>query len=90
VGVAVQYHPEEVVIAVKDTGEGLSKEALENAFNRFYRADSSRDRATGGTGLGLAISKTLVELHGGSITAANAKEGGAAFTIRLPRLATHP
>jgi two-component system, OmpR family, sensor histidine kinase BaeS len=89
VGVALQSCPEEVVIAVKDTGEGLSEEALENAFNRFYRADSSRDRATGGTGLGLAISKTIVELHGGSITAANAKEGGAVFTIRLPMLATH-
>jgi two-component system, OmpR family, sensor histidine kinase BaeS len=90
VGVALHCRPEEVVISVKDTGEGLSEEALENAFNRFYRADSSRDRATGGTGLGLAISKTIVELHGGSITAANAKEGGAAFTIRLPMLATHP
>jgi two-component system sensor histidine kinase BaeS len=89
VGVALQYHPEEVVISVKDTGEGLSQEALENAFNRFFRADSSRDRATGGTGLGLAISKTIVELHGGSITAVNAKEGGAVFTIRLPMLATH-
>lgn len=89
VAVALQYGPKKVVISVKDTGEGLSQEALENAFNRFYRADSSRNRATGGTGLGLAISKTIVELHGGSITAANTKEGGAAFTIRLPMLATH-
>ncbi|MCA9835788.1 MAG: HAMP domain-containing protein [Trueperaceae bacterium] len=84
VEVAMQHPPEELVVLVKDTGEGLSKEALENAFNRFYRADSSRDRATGGTGLGLAISKTIVELHGGTIRAANTREGGAAFTVRLP------
>lgn len=89
VTVALKCHPKEVVISVKDTGKGLSEEALAFAFNRFYRADSSRDRATGGTGLGLAISKTIVELHGGSITAANANEGGAVFTIRLPMSAAH-
>jgi two-component system sensor histidine kinase BaeS len=54
-------------------------------FDRFYRADPSRSRATGGSGLGLAITKHLVEAHGGRIEATSVAGEGSAFVIRLPR-----
>jgi len=75
----------EVAIEVADTGSGITEQHLPHVFDRFYRADSSRDRATGGAGLGLAIVRRLAEVHGGSVTADSAGEGqGAVFTIRLP------
>ena len=58
---------------------------LTRVFERFYRVDKSRSRAPGGTGIGLAIVKHLVELLGGTVTAGNRAEGGAAFTVRLPQ-----
>src|SRR6478752_4600710 len=74
-----------VSIAVADTGSGIGAEHLPYVFDRFYRADPSRDRATGGAGLGLAIVRRLAEAHGGSVTAASEGEGrGATFTVRLP------
>jgi two-component system sensor histidine kinase BaeS len=75
----------EVAIEVSDTGSGIAPEHLPHVFDRFYRADPSRDRATGGAGLGLAIVRRLAEAHGGSVVAASDGLGrGAAFTIRLP------
>ena len=71
------------VLSVTDSGEGLSEEALKHVFNRFYRAEPSRDRASGGSGLGLSISKAIVELHGGRMTAANSSKG-AVFKVELP------
>lgn len=72
-------------ISVTDDGPGLSAEELDRAFDRFYRAPGSeRDDEGGGAGLGLAITRRLIELHGGTISATNAEEGGARFTIRLP------
>ena len=71
------------VITVSDSGPGIPAEDLDRVFERFYRVDKSRSRP-GGTGLGLAIVRHLTELHGGTATAANNTQGGAAFTITLP------
>jgi two-component system phosphate regulon sensor histidine kinase PhoR len=71
------------VLSVADNGPGLPPEDLRRVFERFYRVDPSRARP-GGTGLGLAIVKHLVELHGGTVRAANRPEGGALFTVTIP------
>ena len=74
-----------VKIAVTDTGEGIAAQHLTRVFERFYRADTARDREHGGAGLGLAIAKALVEAHRGSISVASAGPGtGTTFTIDLP------
>jgi signal transduction histidine kinase len=73
-----------VQISVRDSGPGISEEALAHIFERFYRADKSRSRTDGGSGLGLTIAKQLTEAHNGVLTAANHPEGGAVFTIALP------
>jgi signal transduction histidine kinase len=70
-----------VRVVVRDTGPGIPPEHLPQIFDRFYKADVSR-KAAGGSGLGLSIVKTIVELHGGTITARN--DGGAVFEILLP------
>jgi len=71
-------------IEVADTGEGIAAEHLPHLFQRFYRADPSRQRA-GGSGIGLTISRAIVLAHGGEITAASDGPGqGARFRIRLP------
>jgi signal transduction histidine kinase len=76
---------ETVAIEVRDTGSGIAPEHLPRIFDRFFRADPSRDRATGGAGLGLAIVRRLAEAQGGEITAFSAGAGqGSTFTIRLP------
>ncbi|MGD0210208.1 MAG: ATP-binding protein [Desulfomonilia bacterium] len=67
VSVRVSDGAEGVRIDVADTGIGISAEDLPRVFERFYRADSSRSRATGGAGIGLSIAKAIVEAHGGSI-----------------------
>ena len=76
-----------VVIRVLDEGPGIPSADLTRVFERFYRVDKSRSRAPGGTGIGLAIVKHLVELLGGSVTAANRQDVGAEFTVRLPQRA---
>lgn len=78
------YTANDVIVNIRDSGKGLSEEALARVFTRFYREDTSRNRRSGGSGLGLAISKSIVELHGGRITASNHPSGGAMFRIVLP------
>jgi signal transduction histidine kinase len=71
-------------ISVEDTGEGISAKDLPNVFERFYRVDKSRARATGGAGLGLAIAKSLVEAHGGKIEVRSEEGKGSRFSFTLP------
>lgn len=73
-----------VHVSVRDEGPGIAPEDLSHIFERFYRGDKSRTRASGGTGLGLAIAKALIEAHGGQIWAENAPQGGACFHFTLP------
>ena len=71
-------------VAVADTGEGIPAEELPYVFERLYRVDPSRARATGGAGLGLTIAKRLVEAHGGSICVESAAGQGSRFIFELP------
>ena len=72
------------VIEVRDSGPGVPENLRDKIFERFYRADNSRNRETGGSGLGLAIAKAIVERHGGSIVANETPGGGATFRVELP------
>ncbi len=74
----------EVVIQVRDHGPGIPEDVLPHVFDRFYKASASRPRSEG-SGLGLSIALENAHIHGGEITAANSPEGGAVFTLRLPR-----
>lgn len=77
-----------VELEVQDSGDGIEPEHLAHVFDRFYRADTARNREHGGSGIGLAIAKALVEAHGGGISADSPGHGhGATFTVRLPSLA---
>lgn len=73
-----------VELGVSDTGEGIPAQDLPNIFERFYRVDKSRARATGGSGLGLTIAKRLVEAHGGKIEAQSTLGKGSRFFFTLP------
>jgi len=73
-----------VEVKVRDTGTGIAAEDLPYVFERFYRADKSRSRATGGAGLGLAIARQLVEAHGGQIEVESEVGQGTQFTFTLP------
>jgi PAS domain S-box-containing protein len=74
-----------VEVAVRDTGIGIPAEALPHVFEMFSQVDRSVERSTGGLGIGLALVKGLVEMHGGTVTAASPGPGrGSEFTVRLP------
>ncbi len=75
-----------VEVSVTDTGEGIPAEDLPNIFERFYRVDKSRARATGGSGLGLTIAKRLVEVHGGKIKVLSELGKGSSFILTLPTI----
>lgn len=73
------------VISVRDRGNGVPEEALEKIFRPFYRTEDARDRQSGGgSGLGLAITERAVRMHGGSVQASNAADGGLSVEMRLP------
>ncbi len=94
---AVKYTPEggqvalrlesqgkEAVLTVSDNGIGIPEEDVKHIFDRFYRVDKARSRATGGTGLGLSIVAQMVKLHGGDIEVDSQSGKGSVFTVRLP------
>jgi signal transduction histidine kinase len=80
----------EVRLAVRDTGPSIPAADLPYVFERFYRVDKSRSRATGGVGLGLTIARRLVEAHGGEIEARSEPGTGTEFIVRLPRNGAGP
>ncbi|GMU05245.1 hybrid sensor histidine kinase/response regulator [Corallococcus caeni] len=80
-----------VELTVEDSGQGIPEAFLPHVFERFRQADSGTTRKTGGLGLGLSIVRHIVEMHGGTVSAASEGEGrGATFTVRLPVSVTQP
>ena len=73
-----------VVLDVEDDGPGMNADQAQRVFERFYRADAARNRASGGTGLGLAIVAGLVAAHGGTVSVRTAPGQGADFQVKLP------
>jgi two-component system sensor histidine kinase SenX3 len=84
VAVGVRRRDDVVELTVTDQGIGIAERDLERVFERFYRADPARSRATGGTGLGLAIVKHVATNHGGEVTVWSVEGSGSTFTVRLP------
>ena len=83
----------EALVSVRDRGLGIPPEAVERVFDRFYRADPARDRASGGSGLGLSIARALILQHGGRIWMESPRPGwdgqgppGAQASFALPAL----
>ena len=74
-----------LTVRIRDTGVGIPEEDLNQLFDRFYRVDKDRSRATGGSGLGLAISRQIVEMHGGRISVESEVDVGSVFEVTLPK-----
>jgi two-component system, OmpR family, sensor kinase len=87
VEVSVTKDEQHVTVAVRDHGGGLPEADPERLFDRFWRAEGGRERGKAGAGLGLSIVGTVVEAHGGRVSAADADGGGALFTVVLPKQA---
>jgi signal transduction histidine kinase len=88
ISLSAQQQDENVVVRICDSGIGIAQDVLPNVFNLFMQADHSLRRPEGGLGIGLALVKRLIEMHGGSVTAASAGLGqGSEFTVCLPTLA---
>jgi signal transduction histidine kinase len=83
VTIGVQCDPKEASVSVRDQGPGIPLEQLSQVFELFQQVTAGGRRA-GSAGVGLAIAKGVAELHGGSISVQNHREGGAEFTVRLP------
>jgi len=82
--VTVAAGPGHGQLTVADTGPGMPAEQAARVFERFYRTDRARNRASGGTGLGLSIVAALVAAHGGTVTVDTAPGHGASFGVQLP------
>ncbi len=77
--------PGAVLLCVQDTGDGIPADVLPHIFDRFFRGDPARTDDGGESGLGLAIAKSIVEAHGGTLSASSAgPRQGSVFTITLP------
>jgi two-component system, OmpR family, sensor histidine kinase SenX3 len=84
VAVGVRRREDVVEISVTDQGIGISEAEIDRIFERFYRVDPARSRATGGTGLGLSIVKHIAASHGGEVSVWSVQGTGSTFTLRLP------
>ena len=80
----IENQEKATILSIKDQGDGIPAEEMDNIFERFFRGDRSRSRGEGGTGLGLAISRQLARAHSGELTVRNHPEGGAEFILSLP------
>lgn len=76
----------DVCVSVKDTGIGIPEDAIPHIFDRFFRVDKSRSRASGGTGLGLSIAKAIVDAHDGAIVVESVLGNGSKFVVSIPKL----
>jgi len=83
--VSVAQDEQTVTVTVRDHGPGLPDTAPERLFDRFWRAEGGRERGKAGAGLGLSIVGTVVDAHGGRVSAGNAEGGGARFAVALPK-----
>jgi two-component system sensor histidine kinase BaeS len=84
VRISLSREAQSIEMVVEDSGPGVSNDKLSRLFDRFYRVEGSRSKATGGTGLGLSICKNIVEAHGGTILAAPSQLGGLKIIVMLP------
>ncbi len=82
--IAVQTEDSQAVVTVADTGIGIPEDEMPRLFERFHRIENARSRSNEGSGIGLALVHELIQLHGGTITAASSEGTGTTFTIRLP------
>jgi two-component system sensor histidine kinase BaeS len=82
--------PGRVVLECRDTGVGIAPDDLPRIFERFWKADSSRQRDGEGSGLGLAIVRHVVEAHGGSVSVVSEPRRGSTFTVDLPAAPAEP
>jgi two-component system phosphate regulon sensor histidine kinase PhoR len=83
--VSLTESDDEIVVSVRDEGQGVAREHLPRLFERFYRVDKARSRDLGGTGLGLAIVKHIAQIHGGRVSVDSVLGRGSTFRIHLPR-----
>jgi two-component system, OmpR family, sensor kinase len=90
IDVTVTSDDADATLVVRDHGPGLPAGDSEQLFQRFWRSEGGRARGRGGAGLGLAIVNEIVTAHGGSVAADNADDGGARFTVRVPRHLREP
>ncbi|MCB1049215.1 MAG: PAS domain-containing protein [Acidobacteria bacterium] len=81
---AIQKSDNKILVTVTDHGEGIPREHLQRIFERFYRVDRARNKATGGTGLGLAIVKHITQLHKGRVDVSSEMGKGSTFTLSFP------
>ena len=86
--VTLSSDEENAILQVRDTGVGIPEDALTHIFERFYRVDKARSRATGGSGLGLAIVRAIVQRNRGEIDVVSAPGEGTCFTVRFPAFDT--
>lgn len=82
--ISIEQRGQSVYVTFEDTGIGMKDSELERIFDRFYRADKARTRTVEGTGLGLSIVKTIITLHGGSISVSSKENEGTTFIVELP------